>query len=504
MNKLTDIQLSELESVVDMLIKGCQNTSALVEIAQRGDYDLYLVGGFLRDALLGKRCKDVDFASSNASELSELVTRQTGSKAVLIDRKFGTVRLISSVQPEGIGEQYVVDLSPLRGSSIFDDLYQRDFTINSLALNISIWRTDRGTSLLDPLGGIADLRAGRLRVCSQNSLADDPLRILRGYRLASAYGLSFAAQTRKSIFQARHLLNRVAVERIRDEMILVLSATNSASILRKLNEDGILELLLPECVEMRNVRQQASQSQDPWRHSLLALEALEFFLANMEDLFGDYAEEASAVLAQKLATGRTRQTLLKLGVLLYEIGKPCHRSLGKEDAIHLHPHQVAGSELAASLCARLRLSNKEIKFVSQLVRQHLRPIRLFRFSRTPTAGLTRFFRLGPQLFWPLLLLLASDCQASQEGVSLGDELQPLRRRLCDWLDFYYQELKPRALAPPIISGHDLMKYLHLSPGPLVGRLVKALAELHWVGRISTQQEALEHAARLLKRWQERH
>ena len=500
MNKLANIQLRDLESMVDILITGCKNTSALVDIAQRRDYDLYLVGGFLRDALLGKSCKDVDFASSMASELSELVTRQTGGKAVLIDRKFGTIRLIPPAQPDGIGEQYLVDLSPLRGSSIFDDLYQRDFTINSLALNISVWRSDRGTSLLDPLGGIADLKAGRLRVCSQSSLADDPLRILRAYRLASAYGLSLAAETRKGISQACHLLNQVAVERIRDEMILVLSATHSASILRKLNEDGILTLLLPECVEMGNLQRKASQSQDPWQHSLLTLEALEFLLTNMGDLFGDYAEEASTVLAQRLAGERTRQSLLKLGVLLHEIGKPCPGSLGKKGAIHLHPHQVAGSELAASLCARLRLSNKEIKFVSQLVRQHLRPIRLFRFSRTPTAGLTRFFRLGPQLFWPLLLLLASDCQASQEGVSLGDELQPLRRRLCDWLDFYYQELKPRALAPPIISGHDLMKYLHLSPGPLVGRLVKALAELHWVGRISTQQEALEHAARLLKKW----
>ena len=500
MNKLANIQLRDLESMVDMLIKGCNNISALVDIAQRGDYDLYLVGGFLRDALVGKSCKDVDFASSMASELSELVTRQTGGKAVRIDRKFGTVRLIPPAQPNGIGEQYLVDLSPLRGSSIFDDLYQRDFTINSLALNISVWRSDRGTALLDPLGGIADLKAGRLRVCSQSSLADDPLRILRAYRLASAYGLSLAAETRKGIFQGCHLLNQVAVERIRDEMMLVLSAAHSASILRKLNEDGILKLLLPECVEMGNLQRKASQSQDPWPHSLRTLEALEFFLTNMGDLFGDYAEEASTILTQKLAGERTRQNLLKLTVLLHEIGKSCRRSLGKKGAIHLHPHQVAGSELAVSLCTRLRLSNKEINFVSQLVRQHMRPIHLFRSTRTPTAALARFFRLGPQLFWPLLLLFASDYKTSQESVSLGDELRPLRQRLCGWLDFYCQELKPREIEPPIISGHDLIKHLHLSPGPLVGKLVKTLAELHWVGRISTQQEALEHAARLLKKW----
>ena len=500
MNKVGNIQLKRLENIVEILIHGCRNISALVEVAQREKYDLYLVGGFLRDALLGRSGKDVDFVSSKASELSELVARQSGNRAVLIDRNFGTVRFVPSVATDRSRERYLVDLSPLRGASIFDDLYQRDFTINSLALNISDWKTNREISLLDPLGGIADLKARRLRLCSQSSLLDDPLRILRAYRLTSAYGLNLTVQTRKSIFKARHRLNEVAVERIRDEVMLVLSAANSVSILRMLDEDGILNLLLPECVNMADLQQNVSRPRDVWQHSLLALEALEFFLSNMRELFGGYAEEASAVLAQKLASHRTRQTSLKLGVLLHETGKPYRRSLNGKGAIQFRGRQLPGSELAASLCARLRLSKKEINFVSLLVSHHMRSSPLFPFPRTRKGALARFFRLGPELFWPLLLLLAADYKASQIGVSLGDELQPLRQRICGWLDFYYKELKPRELEPPIVSGHDLMKHLHLSPGPLVGKLRDALAELRWVGRIGTQQEALEHAARLLKKW----
>lgn len=500
MNRPDNIQLSKLESSVDNLIAGCKTISALLEVAQREEHQLYLVGGFLRDALLGRSCKDVDFVSSNASELAKLVARQTGSKPVLIDRKFGTVRLISSVHTDGIGEPYVVDLSPLRGSSIFDDLYQRDFTINSLAFDISAWWIDRGAHLLDPLGGITDLEAGRLRLCSQGSLSDDPLRILRAYRLVSAYGLILPTQTRKSILQACHRLNQVAVERIRDEMMLILSAASSVSVLRMLDKDGVLQLLLPECAAMRNLGQNDSQHRDFWQHSLSALEALEFFLTNMQELLGDYADDASSILVQKLAGERTRQTTLKLGVLLHNIGKPCRRSLGKNGAIHFYGHEVAGSELAASLCTRLLLSNKEINFVSQLVRQHMRPVHLFRLTRTPTRALCRFFRLGPELFWPLLLLFASNYKAFQEATSVGSDLQPLRQRIGDWLDFYYEQLKPREMEPPIVSGHDLMKFLHLSPSPMVGRLLNALVELQWEGHISTQQEALEQAARLLKKW----
>jgi len=500
MNRIVNIQPSQLESIVENLTQISRTISCLVEAAQKGDYEVYLVGGFLRDALLGKSIKDVDFVSNKAFELSQLVARQTGSKQVLIDRKFGTVRLVPFLRADGTGEPYQIDLSPLRGSSIFDDLYRRDFTINSLALNISAWRSNRETALLDPVGGVTDLEEGRLRVCSQSSLLDDPLRILRAYRLASAYDLSFAAQTRKCILQQRHRLNLVAIERIRDEMMLIFSGQSSASIFRMLDEDGILRLLFPECVDMRSLQLNASEHQEVWQHSFLALEALEFFLTNIREFFGKHAEEALAILTQKLAGERTRQTALKLGVLFHDISRRRRSFLGKTGAIDSHGQQVAGSELTASLCTRLRLSNKEINFVSQLVRQQMRPVHLFRFARTPSVALARFFRLGPELFWPLLLLFASDYKAFQESVADGNDLQPLRRRICGWLDFYYERLKPRELEPPIVNGHGLMKYFHLSPGPLVGKLVSALAELQWEGRIGTQQEALEQATRLLEEW----
>ena len=503
MNNFLHTQLSKLESSIENLIGNSSIISALLEVAQREKYELYLVGGFLRDTLLGKSCKDADFVSNQASELARQVARLTGGNPVLIDRKFGTIRLISSVQTDGIEESSVVDLSPLRGPSILDDLYQRDFTINSLALDMSTWWAQREIQLLDPVGGITDLDVGRLRACSQNSLSDDPLRILRAYRLVSAYSLILDAQTRKRILQARHGLNQVAVERIRDELMLILEATSSVSILRMLDEDSILRLLLPECEDMRNLQQNDAHHQNVWQHSLLALESLEFFLKNIKDLLGNYADQAAAILAQELAGERSRHTSLKLGVLLHDIGKPLRRSVGKNGIIHFYGHEVVGSKLSASLCSRLRLSNKEINFVSQLVRQHMRPIHLFNLAHPSTRALSRFFRLGPELFWPLLLLFASDYRASQKSTSVEVDLQALCQQIRNWLDFYHNQLKPREMLPFIVSGHDLMNYLDLSPGPVVGKLLTALAELQWEGRISTRQEALDHAARLLKDWTNR-
>jgi tRNA nucleotidyltransferase/poly(A) polymerase len=503
MKKLLHTHLSKIESSIENLIGSSTIISALLRVAQREKYQLYLVGGFLRDTLLGMSCKDADFVSNQASELASQVAKLTGSNPVLIDRKFGTIRLISSIHSDGIEEPFVVDLSPLRGPSIFDDLYQRDFTINSLALDMSTQWAPREVHLLDPLGGITDLEAGRLRACSLTSLSDDPLRILRAYRLVSTYGLSLDAQTRKSIVQARHGLNQVAVERIRDELMLILEGISCVSIFRMLDEDSILRLLLPECEDMRNLQQHDSHHHSVWQHSISALESLEFFLKNIKDLLGNYADQAAAILAQELAGQRSRQTSLKLGVLLHDIGKPLCRSVGKNSVNHFYGHEVVGSKLAASLCSRLRLGNKEINFVSQLVRQHMRPIHLFNLAHTSTRALCRFFRLGPDLFLPLLLLFASDYRASRESTSVEVDLQPLRQQIRNWLDFYHNQLKPKEMDPAIVSGHDLMNYLDLSPGPMVGRLLTALAELQWEGLISTRQEALDHAASLLEQLKQR-
>jgi tRNA nucleotidyltransferase/poly(A) polymerase len=490
---------NSLSKSLNNLLESSRMIFTLVEIAQHRNYQLYLVGGFLRDILLGRSSKDVDFVTTEANELANSVAKQTGSKPVLIDRKFGTIRLIPS--DPSTKEPFIVDLSPLRGPSIVDDLHQRDFTLNALALDITAWQAEREVNLLDPLEGIRDLNAGRLRACSHRSLPDDPLRILRAYRLVSTYALKLDTQTKESILKARHGVSKVAIERIRDELVLILAATNSFSVFKMLDDDGILTLLLPECEPLRSMEQNDFHHQGVWQHSLSALEALEFFLTNLEELLGSYAHEASAVLRQNLAGQRTRQIALKLGVLLHDIGKPSHRSVGKNGAIRFYGHEVTGGKLAASLCSRLCFSNKEIDFVSQLVRQHMRPIHLFNLTRTSKRALSRFFRLGPELFWPLLLLFASDYRATQGPDYLGGDLEPLQQKMHSWLDFYDSQLRPKETEPLLVSGHDIVNNLNLSPGPIVGKILNTLAELQWEGCISTRQQALDQAAELLKRWE---
>jgi tRNA nucleotidyltransferase/poly(A) polymerase len=495
--------IRNLRNSINFLMQSSELISALVKMAQREGHQLYLVGGFIRDVLFGGSSKDVDLVSPLASDLAKSFARETGTRLAFIDQKYGTIRLIPPAGFNELGDFYQIDLSPLRGVSIATDLAQRDFTVNALAVDLSACQTDGSFDLIDPLGGLSHLRARRLHLCSPHSLEDDPLRILRAYRLAATHNFTFEGHTQDRIRETRHGLNRTAMERIRDELVLILSTTNSAPILRVLGDDNILKLLLPECEFIRICSENDYHHQGVWQHSLSALEALESFLVNPQELLGRYADEALPILAQRIAGERTRKIMLKLGVLLHDIGKPSCHTVDEHEVTRFYGHEVAGVELAGSLCARFCLSNKETDFVTQLVRQHKRVVHLFSLKRTSRKALSRLFRLGPDLFWPLLFLFGSDYRATTGPQLQKAELGPLRHQIDRWLDFYYRQLKPKEGDPPLVRGDELINHFNLSPGPTVGKLLHTLEELQWTGRISTRQGAFDHAAELLKKWKKR-
>jgi hypothetical protein len=133
----------------------------------------------------------------------------------------------------------------------------------------------------------------------------------------------------------------------------------------------------------------------------------------------------------------------------------------------------------------------------------MRVVHLFSLKRTSRKALSRLFKLGPELFWPLLFLFGSDYRATKGPRSQEAEIGPLRHKIDRWLDFYHKQLKPKEGEPPLVKGHELMNRLNLSPGPTVGKLLHTLAELQWEGRINSRKEALQHAAQLLKKWTKR-
>ncbi|UCG11330.1 MAG: HD domain-containing protein [Deltaproteobacteria bacterium] len=497
-------QKNGLTASLQAVLRNSSFISELLGIAAQENHRVYLVGGFIRDSLVGRSSKDIDLVTARVKDLASSLATKAGYRCALIDRKFGTVRLFPSFGHHGLTEFETVDLSPLRGESIEEDLAQRDFTMNAIAVDLSRWHSDDFVELIDPLEGIIDLLAGRVRACKERTLVEDPLRILRAFRLLSTNDFQIESQTRVSMVQMSQGLGRVAVERIRDELLLILSAPDCVRILRMMDGDNFVKQLLPEFDPMRGLPQSDHHHQDVWQHSLSALETLETFLGDLRVLLGEYVKEAHDALNHEIAGGRTRQLMLKLAVLIHDIGKPACRTTDNRGVSHYYGHELVGARLSVSLCSRLRLSNKEIEFVSRLVRQQTRVAHLFRLAKPPKRALSRFFRLGPGMVWPLIILFASDFRVTRRARSSGGgDLGILQERIQGWLDFYSRWIKPREGLRPLVTGHDLTNYLQISPGPNLGKLLNELGELQWEGRINSRDEALKRAAQLLKKWEGR-
>jgi tRNA nucleotidyltransferase/poly(A) polymerase len=265
---------------------------------------VYLAGGAMRDALLGRRVHDLDFiVEREAIKIARGVANSLKADFYPLDTERDTGRVIVTDED---GSRTVMDFAALRGPDLEADLLGRDFTLNAIALNL------RDNTFHDPLGGAQDLKEKRLRACSPSAFADDPVRILRGVRLAANFGFSILAETRKAMKSAAGLLGRISPERMRDELLRILEGAQPATCMCALDLLGALDGFLPELSGLKGVAQPAPHVHDVWEHTLAVLKHLEALLMALAP---DYNPELASDLhtgLMVLRIGRYRQLIGEL------------------------------------------------------------------------------------------------------------------------------------------------------------------------------------------------
>jgi putative nucleotidyltransferase with HDIG domain len=470
---------------------------------------LYLVGGAVRDALLGRSTLELDFAlPGQVMKYARLVANSIGAAFFPLDQERDTARLILAGPP---GQRRILDFAAYRGPDLESDLRGRDFTVNAMALDLR-----RDKALLDPLGGAADLRAGRLRACSPTSMKDDPLRILRAVRIAAAYDFRILPETRSQMHAAVNQLPAVSPERLRDELFKILSGPQPHSCIRALDMLGVLSQVLPELVALKGIQQSPPHVHDVWEHTLGVLQQLENML---QALHLQYSEESAANLIMGLLVihlGRYRQQLdqhfhtelntdrclrglLFLAALYHDIGKPQTKSVDESNRIRFFQHDQVGEELLVERARNLRLSNLEIERARSIVRHHLRPVLLSQSSQPVTRkAIYRFFKDTGPAGVDICLLSLADVLATY-GLNISSEqwtrhLDVVRSLLQAWWEQPQESVSP----PLLIDGHQLMEQLNLQPGPVVGQLLEAIRENQAVGKIQAKDEAISLAKDILK------
>jgi tRNA nucleotidyltransferase/poly(A) polymerase len=469
------------------------------EIAQAHHIPLLLVGGAVRDWLLGKEAHDLDFAvRGNAKTLARAVADALGGAFYLMDAERNTARVIITRPGQAA---FNLDFAVCRGDTWEEDLFGRDFSINAIALEM------QSGAMLDLTGGQADLARRVVRQVTPHAVTDDPVRALRAVRIALALDGTLDPATAQAAREAASLLHWPSPERVRDELMKAMALPNAARAVRWFDELGLLQAMIPEVAPLRDCTQSPPHQFAVLEHTFVVLDYVDMLIANLrgsENLRGPVnlrglRDLGGLALLQQLdsptTSERSRAAVFRLAVLLHDIAKPLKRSIGEDGRIHFTGHEAAGAPMAAARAEALRLSSIEVDQVRVTVQHHGEPNRIARDAAPSPRVIHRFMRATGACAPEIALFCPADGYGKAGAASSAEDMQRRHNIATRLIEQYYAQYSPAAAPRPLIDGKDVMT-LGVQQGPRIGQILNAVREAQMIGEISTRAEALALAQRL--------
>ncbi len=434
-------------------------------------FQLALVGGSVRDTLLGRLGNDLDFTTDARPEQVLKILRPWADAVWEVGIAFGTVG--------GKKDGYQVEVTTYRseaydrtsrkpevsyGDTIDEDLVRRDFTVNAMAVSLP------GTDFVDPYGGLDDLAARTLRTpgTPESSFSDDPLRMLRAARFAAQLDFEVAPEVVAAMTAMADRIEIVSAERVRDELNKLILSEHPRKGLRLLVDTGLADRVLPELSALRLERDEHFRHKDVYEHTLTVLEQAIDLETDGPDL------------------------VLRLAALLHDIGKPKTRRFEPDGRVSFHHHEMVGAKLTKARMTRLKYPNDQVKDVSRLVELHLR-FHGYGTGEWTDSAVRRYVRDAGPLLERLHKLTRSDCTTrnKKKAAALSRTYDSLEARIAE-----LKEQEELDAIRPDLDGNRIMQILGVPPGPVVGRAYQHLLEL----RLEHGPLGEEAAVEALKQW----
>ena len=454
----------------------------------------YLVGGTVRDLLLGRETGDIDVAvAADASSVGHGLASSLAGRLVPLDEVRGIWRVVI---PDGEGV-WSVDVNSIDGE-ILEDLGRRDFTIDAMAASFAdVGVESLGTKVIDPFGGCEDLTAGVIRSVRPSVFRDDPARLLRAPRLAAQLQMEIVEDTSEQIQRDAHLVTTIANERVRDELLKLLAEPCATDSMRRMDSLGLLCRIIPELEEARHVSQPKEHHWDVFNHLLETVGKVETILRPGQGP-GAFVPETHPIFesinphfAEEVSDGHTRMTMLKLAGLLHDVAKPATKTVEDDGRIRFLGHHAEGAVASARILRRLRVSGRGVELVRLMVHHHLRPSQMAHGDELPTRkAIYRYYRDTGDAAIDTLFLNMADYLAAR-GPQLGSGEWSAHCRVIESILNESLEGEAHEPLPKLITGHDIMGTFAVGPGPGVGRLLDLAREAQASGEITTREEALE-------------
>ena len=457
----------------------------LADNVERG----WLVGGALRDRLLGRETADYDVVIAESDDLERVaraLARQGGGVAFALSDEFGAWRVVAH------DHSWQVDLSALDGETLEADLRRRDVTINALARPLG----GDDESLIDPLGGLGDLRAGRLRAASDRAFTGDPLRVLRLARMVAELDFEVDGNTIALARAGVGGLERVAAERVFGELRRLLCSDLALIGLDTMDATGATAVVLPELAELRGIDQSRFHHLDVYDHTRAVLAEMIALERDPEPAFGPAADAVRGLLSQPFADELSRGGALRFAALLHDIAKPQTRAVTEEGRVTFMRHDEAGAALSTAILRRLRASARLAEYVAALTRHHLRLGFLVHRMPLNRREIYRYLDACHPVAADVTVLSVADRLATRGDNSeraISRHLELARQMLGEALAWAADP--PR----PPIRGDELGSALGIRPGPLLGELLHELEEAAYAGEVSSAEEAIGYARQRVSR-----
>lgn len=458
---------------------------AVLEAA--GTKRVYIVGGPIRDSFLNREYNDIDLAvEGEAVDVAGKFASEVNGKLIPLGADMDESRVV-------VGG-YTYDFTGFPEGSLLPDLERRDFTINSLAIDLSELLKGEG-ELIDPFGGLADLRKKVLRATSKNSFREDPLRVLRAFRFAAQLGFQIEKKTLKAAKRDRALLKGVAAERISYEILLTFSAKGSNSSLSLMADSSVLCTVFPQLEKTMGVAQNKLHPLDVYGHSLRTYQEMEEVINSLSSTpFAPFSDTVN----EYLYSASSNSALLKMAALLHDIAKPETIQPGEDQRLHFYGHDRTGAENVEEFALRgLRMSKKSAKTLFVLIKNHMWPHLLAGQAEVTERAIKKFFRqLGDEAVGVLLLAWADSL------ASVGPEKSPQAlAATIDGILRFYTERREEVALPPLITGKDLIRILGLTPGPIFGKILKEVERQRDEGKVQTKTDAIETARKIASEYE---
>jgi poly(A) polymerase len=449
----------------------------------------WLVGGAIRDILLGQTPLDLDIvAADNAFQYARELALKLGTRPIKLGKDpLSIFRIVSPT--------YIFDVTNLNGSSIEEDLNQRDFCLNAIA-----WELPKG-EMIDCTNGIKDIEKEMIRMVADTTFRKDPIRLLRAFRLACTLNFQIEKNTLSAIKKEAHLIKTTAAEKIQTELLKILNTPDCTETIILMKNTSILQNILPEVTELEQCHQNHHHDFDVYHHTIFALSALEKFLKDPNLIF----EQKQTLL--KTAKFTHNPGHLKLALLLHDVGKPTSRTITSDGLVHFYGHAKKSALMADQISRRLSLSNVQRTYITSIIQYHLYPMLLFlenQKGHLTQRAIIKFFRKANTVSLDLLLHASADFAAkkrSNDPIKVASNFISFFQKL---LEYYHDYLESALKRAPLLTGKDLIKEFGLTPSPLFKIILDRIEEGRLTGQLCNKVDAIRWTKSFLAKHRNKH